>query len=334
MNMISKILLGVIVLSIATSCASTKNDDATGVDGLPAYDTVLNANNDLVASNLIFALTQLDEVRPLQTTIQINEPITELGKTIEGRLRDAGYGIQKVRSDQGPHYVRYKYEDSTTEKGAVTRYTMSIGSLIVERDFSVEGGSILPDSAMVITGAEETDIELNDNIFAGTGTSYEDDVIFEAAAEPVITEVGTDNPRLVNANQGVQSIKKNLYDTRTSNYAGLFADYEDVESEILIFANDSMNLGKKNKDVVKRYVSRMNPDTDVISVIGCSHGKSSIANGNSVLAIGRANRVKEAFVIAGVEYGKVLDEGCWAPRHFDEMMPRRGVVLTLKRLKG
>ena len=47
-----------------------------------------------------------------------------------------------------------------------------------------------------------------------------------------------------------------------------------------------------------------------------SHGKSELKNGNSVLAVGRANRVKEAFVFAGVDNGKVLDQGCWAASIF------------------
>jgi len=334
MNKVIQLVTTLAVLSLNTSCASFKKDDSIGGDGLPAYDTQLSKNDDLVASNLIYALAQLNEVRPSQTTIQINEPVTPLGKTIEARLRNAGYGIQKVESDLGRHYVRYKYEDSTTEKGAVSLYKLSVGPYSLERDFSRVGNDMLPDSALIITGAKETEIELNDDIFPGQGSSYEEAVFFEASEVPVLTEVATNDKNTFNTVPGVKAIKQNMYETMESNYKGLFAEYDDVDSQVLVFANDSMILGNKNKKIIQQYIQKMNPQTDLISVIGCSHGKSGIKNGNSVLALGRANRVKEAFVYAGVEYGKVLDEGCWANKHFDEMMPRRGVVLTLKRQKG
>ena len=97
-----------------------------------------------------------------------------------------------------------------------------------------------------------------------------------------------------------------------------------------MFPNDSLRLGERNKETIARYVSELDPATDVLSVIGCSHGNTRIDNGNELLAIGRANRVKEAFLFAGIDHEQVLEESCWAGESF-EKMPRRGVVLTLKR---
>lgn len=71
----------------------------------------------------------------------------------------------------------------------------------------------------------------------------------------------------------------------------------------------------------------------MISVVGCSHGNTALKGGNEALAIGRANRVKEALLYAGVESKKVLEEGCWANIHYDDL-PRRGVVIELKRKKS
>jgi len=127
--------------------------------------------------------------------------------------------------------------------------------------------------------------------------------------------------------------KENMYDTRESNYSVLFANYDELKRDVLVFPNDSMVLGEYNKKVLLSYAKIFNSDTDVFSVIGCSHGKSALKNGNSVLAVGRANRVKEEFVAQGIDYGKIMDEGCWAAVPFDEMMPRRGVVLKLMRSK-
>lgn len=128
-------------------------------------------------------------------------------------------------------------------------------------------------------------------------------------------------------------IKQNMYDSKESNYSNLLTDYEEVEQSVLVFPNDSLLLGDANKQIIEQYVDSMDPSTDVLSVIGCSHGQTAINNGNSLLALGRANRVKEAFLFSGVDHTDVLEEGCWAPTLYDEVMPRRGVLLTLKRRK-
>jgi len=96
------------------------------------------------------------------------------------------------------------------------------------------------------------------------------------------------------------------------------------------FGNDSMRLGAAQKAIVARYAQRFRPETDLISIVGCSHGRTVIDNGNSLLALGRTNRVKEALVYAGLSPEAVLDEGCWADSYHAEF-PRRGVVMTLKR---
>ncbi len=127
------------------------------------------------------------------------------------------------------------------------------------------------------------------------------------------------------------SVKANFYDTLVSHYDDVFTDYEDVDQSILVFPNDSLRLGDDNKLIIEQYVEAMNPETDLMSVIGCSHGNTEVSNGNSLLALGRANRVKEALLFSGLEHDKILEEGCWASETFDDVMPRRGVVLTLKR---
>ena len=117
----------------------------------------------------------------------------------------------------------------------------------------------------------------------------------------------------------------------SSNYTSIFDDYEDVNQVILVFPNDSLRIGAKNKATVSEYVRSFNPDTDILSVVGCSHGRTSISAGNQLLAVGRANRVKEALIYSGVDQQKIYEEGCWDDEYFDEVMPRRGVVLTHKR---
>ena len=157
-----------------------------------------------------------------------------------------------------------------------------------------------------------------------------------ALSEPVAAapEIAAANPvDAITPEQGPALIKQNLYDSGQSNYTSLFSDYEEVEKSILVFPNDSLQLGDTNKQIIERYVAKMDPSTDILSVIGCSHGNTAINNGNSLLAVGRANRVKEAFMFSGVDHDLVMEEGCWAPVLYEDM-PSRGVVLTLKRRKN
>jgi len=124
---------------------------------------------------------------------------------------------------------------------------------------------------------------------------------------------------------------RNMFDTKTSQYQDVFKDYEVVNTAVLVFPDDSLLLGKLNKRSIIEYASVFNPETDVMSVIGCSHGPTQLNDGNAFLANNRAFRVKEEFLAAGIEPGKVLEEGCWAGTHFDKM-PARGVLLQHKRL--
>ena len=123
----------------------------------------------------------------------------------------------------------------------------------------------------------------------------------------------------------------NVKDLGESNFAEFFDQYGIVEEAILTFGNDSLRLGDAQKYRIRALADEFRPDEDVFSVIGCSHGPTQYKRGQEGLAIERANRVKEALLYAGVPEERILEEGCWAEEAFDERMPRRGVVLLLKR---
>jgi len=128
---------------------------------------------------------------------------------------------------------------------------------------------------------------------------------------------------------GFETIRKiNIAVTGESNYVSLLAGKKDVVEETLIFGDDSYVLGVRNKQILGEMMNSFNPDTDVVSVVGCSTGVTKIENGNAALAIGRANRVKEALLYSGIPHDKIFDEGCWSPQANSTPFPNRGVVVT------
>ncbi len=124
---------------------------------------------------------------------------------------------------------------------------------------------------------------------------------------------------------------QNVRDLGQSNFAEMFEKLAIVDEIILTFNNDSVRMGPVNKARVSQLVGLFNVATDVFSVIGCSNGATSLAIGQEGLALGRARRVREELLFAGVPGENILEEGCWAGENYDELMPRRGVVLSLKR---
>ena len=294
------------------------------------------AELDLVAQNLVYTLAQLVELNPLSTTIQLSEPRTSFGRDIVRRIRDVGYGVQSVPDDRGRHYLRYRVQQTTSELSEETRYTVSIGSVSVERAYDRVDGRLVPVSELRVRGStESTSVELNDDLFAIDSASPISTISFNADAQPSIVDAtGIESPSTADVpNLFGARLKQNLYGRIDSNYAELFADYDDIDQDNLSFGNDSMRLGAEQKALIADYASRVNPQTDLISIVGCSHGSTSIDNGNSVLALGRTNRVKEALVYAGLSPERILDEGCWAGQ-YHATFPKRGVVMTLKRRRG
>lgn len=326
-------LLGAIVLS---GCSGV----AERLRGGSAQATP--AELDLIAQNLVYTLAQLDELNPLSTTVQISPPRSAFGREIARRVRDVGYGVQSVPDDRGGNYLRYTIQRTRSQFSDETRYRVSIGNRSVERAYERIGGRLQPASEQRVRGADATvAIELNDDLFALSAASPVSRVAFDADLEPQVVDVATgeavdpdaDAPVQLDSDPFRARIKQNLYGRIGSNYAQLFADYQDIDQHSLTFANDSMRLGAEQKAIIADYAARTNPQTDLVSVVGCSHGRTAIDNGNSVLAIGRANRVKEALVYAGLSPEIVLDEGCWAG-DYHATFPKRGVVMTLKRRRS
>lgn len=299
-------------------------------------------HQQMIAENLVDALAQLPESQPLDTTIQLNAPDTPFGEMLAETLASAGYGLQYVEGDIGLNSLRYLVENAETETGYRTRYKIEVGQTSVERDYTLRDSRLLPTSGLRVSGSQANQVVLNDDMFVpAEEDSIDSSVIVQSNDIPVIRQIsqpveGLNNSVLRERTQVAairirnENATENFFELNESKYASVFQQYNEIRREILVFPNDSLRMGDNNKAVVAEVAENFDPSSQIISVIGCSHGKTDIADGNRFLAIGRASRVREALVIAGVEGASIFDEGCWDGAHYDEVMPRRGVVLSVK----
>lgn len=297
-------------------------------------------NYQAISSNLLNAVLQQSEKPLTSTTVQVTAPDSDFEHQVYAQMTHEGYVLETVAEE--PEAVTV---DATMQVGddsasdLAPLYVVSVGDISAERRYQTQGGDVFPTSEMIVRGADNGVAALNDEEVFGSVDDSLTTVIFETRDAVVMEEIL--QPASIESDTEVpvdekldQLVRRNIFGTLESNFGDVFAEYEDVQKVTLVFPDDSMHLGDTNKEIIQNYKAMMDPDTDVLSVIGCSLGPTEINNGNAVLALGRASRVKEALMFSGVQPEKVLDEGCWAPQDaVENLMPDRGVVLTLKRAK-
>ena len=313
---------------MSVGCSTIKPDETTA----PAQPGNSSPNYTLIAANLVSTLGMLDSINEMTTTFQMVEPKTKFGKAVFDTIEAEGYGVQLVSGDLGSDFLRYKAELSQTENGMLESYSLSVGEIRVEREYAVIDGKTVPTSPVTLRSNETVFDEVDDAIFT---TTYDPAIssIIQVGNNKAAPEIQRlDQPLKERAMGFLPPQDANMHDLQQSNYSSLFDSYYDIEQQTLYFPNDSLRLGNENKQKLAALATRIIPETDIVSVIGCSHGQSAIKNGNQVLAEGRTQRVTESLMIAGLDPEIILDEACWASEYWDEMAPRRGVMITHKRL--
>ncbi len=295
----------------------------------------------LIAGNLVNALSQLDDLYPTITTLQTSGDLTPFGNILVNEIAKTGYGLQVVEGDLGANLIRFRAASSESELGYRTLYRVEIGDQYVEREFAVTNGQVQPTSPMRVSGSNN-EILLNDTSFGLNNDIAEHSyVIAKSEAVPQIKIINASVSPVSNAqlNEAMPAQDNftgrrntlNIYGNKPGNYENLFDGDDGVTKEVLIFANDSVRLGKENKQAVKSLAESFKPESDVFLVLGCSQGITKREEGNQYLAVGRANRVIEELVANGVDADKIFDEGCWGGNHEEKDLPTRGVVITKKR---
>ncbi len=127
-------------------------------------------HDDLVATDLVGAMIQLSELDPITSTLQYSVPTTSFGRSLIAGLRQAGYGLQRVKIDHGSAYVSYAMRHAETNVGSVTDYLIQIGGIELRREYRMQSGKLFPSSLLFITGAKDTSqVIMNPELFTQQG---------------------------------------------------------------------------------------------------------------------------------------------------------------------
>lgn len=373
-NSVKKIAV-VVSLLLISSCSTltTKNEPN-------------NVAETLIAQDFVNTMVQIDGLSPFSTVLQFDvselaqsrsEASSVFGKALREAASQSGYSIQTIRGGNGQHRVRFSVTQAANSQiGAPATYDVSVGSIDFRRVYRpLTNGGVEPYRAMLVRGADVSNIQSDDSIFADPEQlpPANDLIAREQPGNQLAPQSGFDSPvarndarRRLQANTEIEQAslsqtfesnttltpepsvlmsaqrtpeinpldgigKQNIADLGASNYDSLLATKQNVAEQVLIFGDDSYVLGARNKQILGQVMDSFNPATDVVSIVGCSTGATKIDNGNAALAIGRANRVKEALLYSGVPHDKIYDEGCWSPEANSTPFPNRGVVITVKR---
>jgi hypothetical protein len=292
-----------------------------------------------IAEDFVHAMRQIKELDPVATTVQLYRPLRRdaFTQSLSFAMERAGYGVRWVEDTTGSHFMQYRREQELKIPGSErTRYDLAVGDIEFRRTYRIDDQGIGPLTPLYIKGAEARHVVLDDRAFqAGASFSLPMPVEHNRIpdeANPLDSRIAgaIDAGSLTLPLVGLPAVQ-NVFELGGSNFENRLAGYHIVSEQILTFPNDSLRLGTLNKQIVENLVMQFQRSTDLFSVIGCSMGPTKLKSGNAALALGRASRVREALMFAGVAPDRILDEGCWAGDGAGNALPRRGVVITLNR---
>jgi hypothetical protein len=265
------------------------------------------AHMQLIATNLVSALVQVPGMQSSIRTLQVSTPKTAFGHAVVRALEDASYGLQVVSADQGQNYVSYSKRLSETESGWVTDYSLGVGSILVSREYSVDGSAIYPSSLMNVAGSESIDnIELVDDIFAeqgGDGGAFISGVQIADQPDPTIDvrtidinaydEIPLD--KRTRQDDVLARAQKRFFEINAQRNVPNLDNFDKYRRTVLVF-NDTTTkiLGDGNKRAV-RLISRGFSNGDVMLIKACQD-----ADGVNEKAMDRAIRVDEELTGLGV----------------------------------
>ncbi len=338
---------------LLTACAAIEQSGTTS-DGVqvhavnrPQVATRITLIDKTIIEDLSGVVAQIYE--PLSTTLQVNasngDPLLQYFISV---LAKDGFGIQRVSADQGANFVSYTRNETTANRRPQIAFSVAVGAVEVAREYKVPRRNVVdPVSPFKLSGTRASvtinDVASSKKIISDPSLSKatyvapmnleEQTPIISLITPGLVEQVAaqsTDGPSLQALNSSKIEVN-NLFYGDHSSFASVLENHDKIYRQVIVFGNDSMVLGSTNKSLIDQFVDNEIREGDVVSLIGCSNGPTSLEIGNEGLALGRAQRVTEALTSRGVPRENVLDEGCWAPVSAQDRFPNRGVVMELWR---
>jgi len=290
--------------------------------GDPAAFDALDADevrqHRLVATNLVSALLQLPETRPETSLLQALPPSTAFGNTTLRALEDAGYAVQYVGSDVGPAYVDYSRRVGETSTGTVLEYQLSVGEVVLSREYAIEDGAIFPASLVRLRGSSmKRELELSDALFVEQGASSAR--AFVSGTRDLDGTGADTDARTIE----VRSFDRVAADRRTDPGATLaeaaraallrdsvtdapdLDDYVEYRRTVLVLDSpDATRLGQANKRAVRALVQRVRPG-DLVQVTACQD-----ADGVDARSAVRGALVERELISHGLDFDDIWQAPC------------------------
>ncbi|MFT6307646.1 MAG: hypothetical protein ACJA0Z_002815 [Halioglobus sp.] len=287
---------------------------------------------------------------PLTTTLQINA--TKSDRTLNhfaAVLAMKGFGIQRVSADQGSNYMSYSKTEYNLDDSSNVNFAVAVGAVSVTRKYQLLTNNVVAPASTVRLAGTRAPVTINDTAssrkqvkdpsfskaqYVASLSLDEQTPIISLITPEIVRNIAaqsSDGPSLRALNSSKIEVN-NLFYANQSTFSSVLDDRSKIYKYVVVFGNDSMVLGDSNKSLIDQLVENVLIDDDIVSLVGCSNGPTSLGIGNEGLALGRASRVTEALMARGVPRDNVLDEGCWAPvAEEEDRFPSRGVVLELWR---
>ena len=330
--------LSLFSLSLFTlaGCSSTGGNNLVNGPAVTRESTIVDHHLDLIVMDMITAMIQVQELRPLTTTVQVSEPRGVFGKKLITALEEAGYGLQQVAEDQGTHYLSYENRVIQTDTRDVRDFTVRVGEISLHREYNAAGGKVFPASIMYIKGSSSfANIVLNDELFLQQGGELR----FASGVELELSDSTTKAMGTRDIQQAASALATSVQPGSLEQVRNLTfaqgsetllerkAEYPALRRAEFIFVDDSMQLGRQNKAVVKSLLQSYDVANEALFISACAD-----ASGLQVDADKRSTRLKEEFILNNVPAALVVEQGCERADYPDGKVVNRSVVVVQRRV--
>lgn len=336
-NRIWKALSVALLACVLYACATTDSSTPTSTTQVTASTASLGLTDEhleLIITDIVSAMIQINELSPFNTTVQYSDPKNTFGRKMIEALSTAGYGLQQVDQDQGSRYISYANGLIQNETGQIRQVEVNVGGISLSRAYKVEQGRVIPDGIMFVQGSQSfSNIVLNENIFLqqGGGLRFETGVELETLG----AEVTTSALRRVTAREGAPGntvsspdsiirARNNLFDQKNDVVdRSLYSPLRRVEIE---FDDFTLNLGRANKTAIGQLIDDLKLATDIIAITSCAGNSGTIEQ-----AEGRAKRIKEEFLLYNIPSNQVINTGCIVSEYLQRDVKPRTVIVSQQR---